>query len=302
MTPQRESFVFRCISFSAALVFLGRGWQHLASEGPYREFLWESTFMKPIVEILGYRWTDYVQNFYIDSLINKLSWGLGIFSILLSFVLIWIMIGNNLATFEEFPKRIKSLFVFSLKAGAMWMAVLAALYFFSTGLRWGQFLEFSLQIAAPIAVVLAISKKWRLLKNILIAATSLTFLGHGLYAIGYYPQPGHFIDMTIDILGVDEDGARLFLTSMGFCDLTIAFAILVPGVRKKFLWIAVIWGFSTAMARLITSSYFSQPEIALLYGIPETLYRLPHSLIPLALVMWGSNNKILTRFSMRSSL
>ena len=42
-------------------------------------------------------------------------------------------------------------------------------------------------------------------------AIALTFSAHGLYAIGYYPQPGVFVDMLINILHFSETTAKDFL-------------------------------------------------------------------------------------------
>lgn len=36
------------------------------------------------------------------------------------------------------------------------------------------------------------------------AAISATFIGHGLYAVGYYPMPGNFLEMTMRSLSIGK--------------------------------------------------------------------------------------------------
>ncbi|HFC01090.1 MAG TPA: hypothetical protein ENJ53_09830 [Phaeodactylibacter sp.] len=119
-------------------------------------------------------------------------------------------------------------------------------------------------------------------------ATAITFVSHGLYALNYYPRPGHFTQMVIDILGVSEVSAGQFLTGAGILDFAIAIGIFIPQkFGKTMLWIAVLWGFCTTMARIFGHFYLDMMEDTLTMWTHEAMYRMPHFLIPLAILRRG---------------
>ena len=64
---------------------------------------------------------------------------------------------------------------------------------------------------------------------IMKVAIAVTFISHGLYALNYYPRPGHFTEMVMDILGVKEATAILFLNVAGILDFVIAVGIFIKG-------------------------------------------------------------------------
>ena len=64
----------------------------------------------------------------------------------------------------------------------------------------------------------------------LILLIAAVFIAHGLYAVGYYPIPGYFLGMVIDILGLTEQGARNFLLIAGILDFIGAFLIFLPKI------------------------------------------------------------------------
>ena len=115
-------------------------------------------------------------------------------------------------------------------------------------------------------------------------AIAFTFTAHGLYAVGYYPQPGVFVDMLINILHVSEATAKDFLIVAGVLDFAIAIGIFIPRIAKYFLLYAALWGGLTALARVWANFYWAFALSSLHQNLYETLYRLPHMLIPLALV------------------
>ncbi len=123
---------------------------------------------------------------------------------------------------------------------------------------------------------------------------ALTFLGHGLYAIGYYPVPGYFVDMVIRIFKCSESVARFFLFIAGVLDIVIAVGLFLPNktvVKHCLIW-AVIWGFSTAIARVLGNFYSDFILHSLHQTVYEMLYRLPHGLFPLlALFLLNTKSK-----------
>ncbi len=115
-------------------------------------------------------------------------------------------------------------------------------------------------------------------------AVGLTFTGHGLYALGWpYPTPPHFQYMTQTLLGAEAGEAQLFLRIAGGLDLLIAVGIFLPQVAQPLLLYACCWGLATAWARpLAYVALDSWGEDLHRWGM-EMVFRLPHSLVPLAL-------------------
>ena len=112
-------------------------------------------------------------------------------------------------------------------------------------------------------------------------AIALTFTCHGLYAAGYYPRPGQFVDMTINILHTSEKNAILFLNIAGLLDFAISILIFIPKFSRMALIYAVVWGGLTALARLVANFYWENLEHTFGFWFWEMLYRAPHALIPL---------------------
>ena len=81
----------------------------------------------------------------------------------------------------------------------------------------------------------------------------ITFLSHGLYAFGFYPVPGNFIDMTISIFGISETEARTFLWIAGIIDVLILPLLFVNKMLKIVVIYSVFWGFLTALARVFAN-------------------------------------------------
>ncbi len=118
-------------------------------------------------------------------------------------------------------------------------------------------------------------------------AIALTFIGHGLFAIGYYPVPGYFIDMIIKVFHIGEDAARNLLKIVGWLD--IVFAIVLLFFRGKYLKIAlgyiILWGFLTALARIVANIYLGLGWESILPWVPAFLIRIPHFMIPIILYL-----------------
>ncbi|MGB5929034.1 MAG: hypothetical protein WBH03_12730, partial [Cyclobacteriaceae bacterium] len=177
--------------------------------------------------------------------------------------------------------------------GSVLLTTLAFLYMKERFFQVGQFLEYALQIGSPVLLYVWVyrgsdagktnlnSGFW---KNMLLACKiliTLTFICHGLYAMGYYPRPGFFVDMTINIFGVYETTAHKMLWWAGLLDMVISVGIFVPPIARVCLLYAVLWGLLTAFARVVANFYADFPWQSLHQYTFETIYRLPHGLIPL---------------------
>ncbi len=147
------------------------------------------------------------------------------------------------------------------------------------------FAAHAMRIAAPAALLLASlpfgsRETWRmpLLKGLLIAATVTTFSIHGYEALQKHPW---FIDLTIggvrNVLGLRLSQAQTetLLVVVGVVDFAAAAALVVFRSRAVAGWM-VFWGLFTAALRVVCYGNGAWAEF---------IVRLPHGLLPLALVL-----------------
>ncbi|MDF1753148.1 MAG: hypothetical protein P1U89_10270 [Verrucomicrobiales bacterium] len=148
--------------------------------------------------------------------------------------------------------------------------------FIDSGNHLAMAIEHSLQWGCPLMLFIAQKEpgKSHLLMQL---ATSLTFIGHGLYAVGFHPVPLKFMMMTTKILPLDEAGARQFLMAAGILDFVAAVGILIAPFRRISLYYMIAWGALTACARVVSGQSLDPWLI-------ETLVRTSHWMVPLLLL------------------
>lgn len=268
---------------AAIAVLWGRAWQHWFWDVPFRSFFWDEALLRGFVEKqLDWDWSDYATSVVMDDFFWKLSIGLGIFYFVVGLLVMFI---RRIPRWLHFPIPIASFFLF----------LLALLYFKSKFYSIAQLFEYGLQIGAPIFVMVyarigTISDRFRRQVQL---AISLTFVAHGLYAIGFYPRPGHFTAMVIEILGLSNELANQFLIVAGILDFVAAVIIWLPGLfRVTGLAYCFTWGMATAVARIWANFYPAIWQESLFQYFHEFLYRMPHFLIPLALLVWWSQEPL----------
>ena len=239
---------------------------------PDRTLLWDEALLKPIVEgVFNGSWQEYVTNLYTDTLINCIVRIIGFIYLSAAFVTIVLL---------RFNHRILDAIIFT--AGCS-LVVLSILLTKEKFYHTAQFFEHSIQFGLPFILLYSRSKKVNekkllLLLKIIIAAT---FFSHGLYAFGFYPVPGQFVDMVIQILGVSENFSVTLLYIAGILDFVIAVLIFIPRTAGYTLLYAMIWGFLTAIARIIASIDFTFLWQSMHQNLYEMVYRLPHGIVPL---------------------
>ncbi len=272
---ERSTHLFTLLlRISCFFVFIGRAWQHLFWDAPFRAFFWDQQLLEGLVgAVTGLAWFEYVTHPATDQLINALTRGFGVFYLLMALLTLWVRPGMRWAA------RLYNLSTFLL-------AVLALLYCKEKFYQAAQFFEYALQFLAPMFFSLALFStltKTRLLFYMKVAV-ALTFVSHGLYAFGFYPRPGVFLDMTIHILGVSEEKAHQFLKFAGILDFILGVGIFLPRYSQYFLLYATFWGFSTAIARTWANVVYDPFSLDLLHHyLYRTIYRLPHGLVPLVI-------------------
>jgi hypothetical protein len=277
--------ILAILKISLILVLLGRAYQYFFFSAPFMNLYYYAEFLKPYIERkTGLLWHDFLSLPEIDVYTDYAIYGFGG---LFLFTIPCVSILDR--------KNYKWLQVPILASG-IGLIFLAVLLTISNNNKVGQFFEYSLQFTLPFLLLCFISydKVKDNLLLILKVLIAFTFVGHGLYAIGYYPVPGYFVDMVIRVFNCSESVARTFLNIAGILDLVIAIGLFLPNKRIVsycLVW-AVIWGFSTAIARVVGNFYPHFILRSLHQTVFEMVYRVPHGLIPvLARILLNNNSK-----------
>ncbi|WP_298546369.1 DoxX-like family protein [uncultured Aquimarina sp.] len=273
MTKDQTQLIFK---ISVFLIFIGRAWQHLFWDAPYRSFFWDESLLKPIIEgVFNITWQEYATSNRTDLIIQN---GIKINGVLYLIAAISVlMIKKNTTKWFRIP----------IYLGGCSLVLLTILLTKEKFYHIAQFFEHSIQFGLPFVLLYSYSKKLRheslvFIFKILIA---FTFFSHGLYAFGFYPVPGKFIDMTIQIFGFSETTAISFLYIAGILDFILAILIFIPNVQIYALWYAVGWGLLTAMARIVANFYWDFPLQSIHQNLHEVIYRIPHGLTPLLVIL-----------------
>ena len=119
MTQSSESQhkLITILKLSTFLVFLGRAYQHIVWDAPYRTFLWDESILKGSIEtIFGIAWNDYVTNLSAANTISFSIKTIGVFYLLCAIVTLLI------------KPNMKKLGKFFLLGGSIGLFILALLY------------------------------------------------------------------------------------------------------------------------------------------------------------------------------
>lgn len=265
-------FILLCLAFVG--VSIGRAYQCIFWDLPIRSLLWNEGWMPSIVSgIFGLTWEEYLKHPNINSSIQGLVSSIG-------FLLVF---SSGLALLR-FGKRITKM---SLHFSFGLLVFIAFLYHLEKFQTAGQFFEYSLQFMTPLIlwyyVKNGVTKLWLALLKVAIA---LTFISHGLYALGFYPVPANFVAMTIQILPLSQEAAVSLLMVVGILDLIFSIGIFLKGwVFKISVWYCIIWGGLTTSARILANLDLTMFASTMHQWWFESVYRLPHFLIPLLLYL-----------------
>ncbi len=281
------------LKLSTFLIFLGRAYQHIVWDAPYRTFLWDESILKGSIEaIFGIAWNDYVTSLSAANTISFSIKVIGIFYLICAIITLMI------------KPSMKKTGKFFLLGGSMGLFILALLYCKEKFLHVGQFFEYTIQFMTPVLLymVLFTSIEFKKIRLIALIAIALTFSCHGLYAIGYYPRPGSFIDMTLNTLPISEPSAHAMLKIAGILDFVVAIAIFIPRISYAALVYAFVWGGLTAIARLVGHFHIAFLWNSFSQWTWEMLIRLPHGLVPLFVIIADRPNlRYLKKFSFRKT-
>jgi hypothetical protein len=236
--------------------------------------IWNESLCSPIIEFFGLEWKNYLNSNAPDHLFNVMTkLTISIFSIC-SITLFTIQ-----KTFRTLFLWMTTIVLFLLALASAW----------EQNFRIGMLLEHCIQFGTPALFLL--SPQSLRTSRIGLLLIALTFLGHGLYAIGFYPQPGYFVDMFINTIQVNEFTAKTLLKSAGILDIVLIPPLFHPKLRRYALIYFTIWGFLTAFARVWANVYEDFFFENLHQWGWQFILRIPHGLIPLAFLMQFSKEK-----------
>jgi hypothetical protein len=257
------------------LLFIGRAWQHISWSGPYGNLFYSERYLGKLIEFTtGLNRHEYLSSTGVSDFLANVNFVFGIVFLVAAFCVLLV------------NKR-KSYYKATMKIGWYLLFIVAFGYFAEKNHTWGQLLEYSAQLITPYLLLMAVKYKMKK-KFVFIAklAIAITFICHGLYAFGYYPVPGAFIDMMIKGFGMNEPQAVYWLRVFGVVDFAFAIGIFIPYVSRYFLLYGLIWGFLTAFARIYTQVNLDFLEANLSQYTHEFLVRIPHFIIPLLLLKY----------------
>lgn len=267
-----KSKIVNLLKAAVFLIFIGRAYQYLVYGAPFRAILWDQGLLQPIVEgVFNTPWGEYATSEKVDNWIENLTF---INGILLALAAVSALIIN-----QNNKKYLKYFIYF----GSFTLLILAALLMKDKFYHYAQFFELAIQVVTPLVLLNTLNEdvNFEKVSKTLKILVAITFTSHGLYALGYYPIPGNFIDMTINSIGITEDTSRVFLYIAGVLDIILSILIFIPKLSKYALFYAFIWGTATAIARITGSFNSDLIALSLESSLYQTIYRLPHGLIPL---------------------
>jgi len=259
------------LKWACFFIFLGRAWQHIFWDAPFRTLLWDQNLMQGFIESLsGMTWEQYTTSSRVDAAIQFSIRTNGFFYLCCAIV--------SLVVKSNF-KKIGVL----LLVGATALLFLAFLDCKEKFFQLGEFLEHGLQIASPIVLYSLLFTNSSREKIVFFTkiAIACTFIGHGLYAVNYYPQPGVYADLVINIFHIDETMVKNMLAIFGYVDFTVALFIFIPRISLWALVYCGVWGLLTALARPIAgfdSNFILQ---TINQNGFEMLYRLANGFVPI---------------------
>lgn len=269
------------LQFLVIALLWGRAWQGLFWDLPLRTLFWDQSWMEGLVTTLTQdTWQHYVTNESLptDQLIDGFGVGLGVF---------WALAGASLFFLRNRPQLGKWI----LRLSSASLLFLAFLYFKDKYWQLGQFLEYSAQVCSPLLLsyVWYESKNTFQFRTVVKIIIGFTFCAHGLYALGYYPQPGTWIEWCRNVFGFEGDASvKYFLLTAGILDIVASIALFLPykWAYKPALIYCILWGFMTAAARLLGNFYTDMVLLSLHQHLYEVAYRLVHGGLPLLLWFW----------------
>jgi len=264
-----------------SVTFLARGWLTWHWDSPVRELIWQERWWTSVLAKYEMTWSHFART--SDEWITPTLERLGMF-LIASALLPWLVGFFRLRWLRWF--LIPATLVLILDSFSRWVG---------KDMQSGMAMEHVLQIVTPVALLIHVGRKTQLapkrdfiVRWLLMIAAAVTFVGHGLYAMGYYNVPLHFQMMTMEILSISEVGSLRFLKIMGWLDFVVVPFLILPRTRAMALFYMFCWGGATALARILAYYDETLPYNAMDPWMVEAAVRTSHWAVPFWLLwlMW----------------
>ena len=254
--------------------FLGWAWQHLRWSVPYDAVLWNPDYSDWLARAFGVSWETYIAEVVTDRRILFFERLIGVLYL-------------ALAVISVTAKRHSHVQLTCLGIGSELLVMASYCKYANAGHAMATFVEYGGQILTPTVLILALERgvrdRWTI--SVAIIAFCATFAGHGIYAVGLAPTPGHFYGLVSAILGLGENSADWFLKTVGVLDFVVCVGVFVPLMRRISLAYAALWGVLTAFARPVAGMAFAAPWWGADQFLHEAILRIPHAALPFFLLL-----------------
>lgn len=274
-TAKDDRLLVLVIRLGAFLCFAGWTWVHYYWEGPYGVLLWQDSTYE-LAGRLGISWDEFVGSGANDGWLQK--WLARIAWLYLGCAILTITVGKR-----------SWIQMAALLGGSGMLVLLSYAKYVAAQRQLPMFVEHGGQVLIPVLLVFAVALgvRHRVVTATAMVAFAMTFVGHGCYAMGFWPTPGTFYAMTSVILGVEYETAQTLLRIAGVIDFLVCIGIFVPIVRRACAFYAVLWGALTAFARPVAGMSWDLNYWGADQFLQEAVVRAPHFLIPLYLfLLW----------------
>jgi hypothetical protein len=270
----RSSVLAICVLRIATFAcFVGWAWQHLRWSVPYDAVLWHPDYFGWLAERLDVSWETYVAEIMTDRRILFAVRAVGV--MYLAIAILSLRATRNALISTR-----------SLAVGSVLLAWLFFCKYVEAGHATVNFVEHGGQILAPLVLLISLRRgvrdRWTI--GLAVIAFWTTFAGHGIYAMGLAPTPGHFYGLVNAILGFGPEASERLLRIAGVMDFVICLGILLKPARTCCLAYAVAWGLLTALARPVAGMSFDADWWGADQFLHKAILRLPHAAIPLFLI------------------
>lgn len=157
-----------------------------------------------------------------------------------------------------------------------------------TNLEFEILLEHGLKNGIPLITLLFLNSRIseQSAKRFIKICLSLTFIGHGLYAVGLHQVPDSFTSIVTHFFDFSTSEVKNMLFIIGIADILIGLAYLVFPKSKIILYYLLTWTIIVTGARMIASF----PGVSFLNWTgtrsPQIIWRLVHVLAPLYLLKY----------------
>ena len=166
--------ILQILKWGSFFIFIGRAYQYLFWDAPFRTLLWDQALLEPLVNsLLNMEWQDYATNLKIDGYINSFQHTNGIIFLIAAIAALFI------------NKKNQKLLKFPIFIGGIFIIMLSLLLTKEKFYHIPMFFEHTIQFSTPFLLLSFIKyqKTSKLVLHLKIAI-ALTFTCHGLYAIG----------------------------------------------------------------------------------------------------------------------